>query len=48
MKLNDLVSRGPAGAQAVWKTAQAALGQDYGSKTIDELLADWQAVSGSR
>jgi flotillin len=43
MKLNDLASRGPAGARQVWQTAKDALGQDFGNTTIDDLLAEWQS-----
>jgi len=43
MKLNDLVARGPAPARQVWATAKAALGQDWGDKTVDDLLAEWSA-----
>src|SRR5205823_2883043 len=39
VKLADLVARGPVQAQAVWRTAQAALGQDYGQMTVSDLLA---------
>jgi hypothetical protein len=45
MKLNDLMSRGPAAARQVWVTAKDALGQDYGNTTIDDLLAEWKAAS---
>src|SRR5579864_2490930 len=38
LKLNDLVSRGPASARAVWATANQVLGKDYGNLTIAELL----------
>ncbi|HSP09414.1 MAG TPA: SPFH domain-containing protein [Candidatus Dormibacteraeota bacterium] len=38
LRLNDLVSRGPASARAVWTTANQALGKDYGNLTIAELL----------
>ncbi len=43
MKLNDLAARGPAGARQVWTTAKDALGQDWGDKSIDDLLAEWSA-----
>jgi len=43
MKLNDLAARGPAGARQVWATAKDALGQDWGDKSIDDLLAEWSA-----
>jgi hypothetical protein len=45
MKLDDLVNRGPAAARQVWQTAKDALGKDWGDKTIDDLLAEWQAPS---
>ncbi len=48
LKLKDLADRGPAAARQVWTTAKDALGQDLGNTTIDDLLAEWQAVSGSR
>jgi flotillin len=38
LTLNDLASRGPAPARAVWNTAQAVLGKDYGSTTVADLL----------
>jgi flotillin len=38
VKLSDLVGRGPAPAQAIWRTAQAALGQNYGNMTVAQLL----------
>ena len=38
MKLGDLVDKGPAGARAVWKTAQAVLGKDYSQVTVADLL----------
>jgi flotillin len=39
VKLQDLIARGPVQAQAVWRTAQAALGEDYGQMTVAELLS---------
>ncbi len=38
LRLNDLVSRGPASARAVWATANQVLGKDYGNITVAELL----------
>jgi len=38
LRLNDLVSRGPASARAVWTTANQVLGKDYGNVTIADLL----------
>jgi flotillin len=38
LKLNDLVDRGPASARAVWQTAQAVLGKDYGNLTVADLV----------
>ncbi|MFI5143767.1 MAG: hypothetical protein ACHQHM_07050, partial [Thermoanaerobaculales bacterium] len=38
LRLNDLVSRGPASARAVWATANKVLGKDYGNITIADLL----------
>ena len=38
LRLNDLVSRGPASARAVWATANQVLGKDYGNITIADLL----------
>jgi flotillin len=38
LRLNDLVSRGPASARAVWTTANQVLGKDYGNVTIGDLL----------
>ncbi len=38
LRLNDLVSRGPASARAVWVTANQVLGKDYGNITIADLL----------
>jgi flotillin len=39
VSLEDLASRGPAQAQMVWHTAEAALGKDYGKMTVAELLS---------
>ena len=39
VRLSDLVARGPVQAQAVWRTAQAAIGKDYGNVTVADLLA---------
>jgi hypothetical protein len=38
LTLNQLVDHGPASARAVWATAQAALGKDYGTITVTDLL----------
>ncbi len=38
LRLSDLADRGPAPARAVWHTAQAVLGKDYGSVTVADLL----------
>jgi hypothetical protein len=38
LRLSDLVQRGPAPARAVWSTAQAVLGKDFGNTTIGDLL----------
>jgi hypothetical protein len=38
LRLADLVDKGPAPARAVWQTAQAVLGKDYGSVTVSDLL----------
>ena len=38
LTLNQLVDHGPASARAVWATAQAVLGKDYGSLTVNDLL----------
>jgi hypothetical protein len=44
IKLSDLVGRGPAQAQAIWRTAQAALGQNYGNMTVAQLLEAFQGM----
>jgi hypothetical protein len=38
LRLSDLTTKGPAGARAVWATAQNVLGKDYGAITIGDLL----------
>jgi flotillin len=38
LRLSDLTDKGPLPARAVWKTAQAVLGKDYGSVTVGDLL----------
>jgi flotillin len=38
LRLADLADRGPAPARAIWKTAEAVLGKDYGNLTIADLL----------
>ena len=39
LKLSALIDHGPPQAEAVWHTAQAALGKDYSNMTIGELLS---------
>jgi flotillin len=38
LKLADLADKGPGPARAVWQTAQAVLGRDYGALTVGDLL----------
>ncbi len=38
LKLQTLVDHGPPQAEAIWHTAQAALGRDYGDMTVGDLL----------
>jgi flotillin len=38
VRLADLIDHGPPAAVAVWRTAQAAMGKDYGNLTVAELL----------
>jgi hypothetical protein len=38
LKLSELADRGPEPARALWHTAQAVLGKDYGNLTLAELL----------
>jgi flotillin len=38
LRLSDLTDKGPLAARAVWQTAQAVLGKDYGSVTVGDLL----------
>jgi flotillin len=38
LRLNDLAGKGPVRARAVWATAQAVLGKDYGTVTVADLL----------
>src|SRR6202521_6159307 len=38
LRLSDLTSKGPAPARAIWATAQAVLGKDYGKVTVADLL----------
>ncbi len=38
LRLGDLAEKGPAGARAVWTTAQAVLGKDYSQVTVGDLL----------
>jgi flotillin len=39
LRLADLAEKGPAPARAVWQTAQAVLGKDYGAVTVSDLLS---------
>jgi flotillin len=43
LRLNDLAAKGPVRARAVWTTAQAVLGKDYGSVTVADLLKRFQS-----
>ncbi|HVC78444.1 MAG TPA: SPFH domain-containing protein [Candidatus Micrarchaeaceae archaeon] len=45
LRLADLAEKGPAPARAVWQTAQAVLGKDYGSITVSDLLARFRHQS---
>jgi flotillin len=38
LRLSDLADRGPATARAIWQTAQAVLGKDYSTMTVNDLL----------
>ena len=38
LRLADLAEKGPGPARAVWQTAQAVLGKDYGNLTVADLL----------
>jgi flotillin len=38
LRLSDLADKGPLPARAVWRTAQAVLGKDFGSVTVGDLL----------
>jgi flotillin len=38
LRLSDLTGKGPAPARAIWATAQAVLGKDYGNVTVGDLL----------
>ncbi len=38
LRLGDLAEKGPAGARAVWATAQAVLGKDFSQVTVGDLL----------
>ncbi len=42
LRLTDLASRGPVTARSLWATAKAALTQDYGNVTVDDLLAEFK------
>jgi flotillin len=41
LKLRELADRGPDTAKALWTTARAALDQQYGNMSVDELLAQF-------
>src|SRR5690242_9789252 len=43
LRLSDLGQRGPMAARALWTTAKDVLSQEYGNKTIDDLLAEFGA-----
>jgi flotillin len=43
LRLNDLAGKGPIKARAVWATAQAVLGKDYGTVTVADLLKRFHA-----
>ncbi len=38
LKLQALIDHGPPQAEAIWHTAQAALGRDFGDLTVGDLL----------
>jgi flotillin len=38
LRLSDLAEKGPAPARAVWQTAQAVLGKEYGAITVSDLI----------
>ena len=38
LRLSDLAGKGPARARAVWATAQAVLGKEFGAVTVADLL----------
>src|SRR5712692_2866487 len=42
LRLGDLAAKGPVRARAVWTTAQAVLGKDYGTVTVADLLKRFQ------
>jgi flotillin len=42
LRLADLSGKGPARARAVWATAQAVLGKEYGAVTVADLLKRFQ------
>ncbi len=44
LRLTDLASRGPVTARSLWTTAKAALSQDYGNVTVDDLLAEFKSL----
>ena len=43
--LEQLANRGPAQAQAVWHTAEAVVGKDYGKMTVAELISRFGSSS---
>jgi len=44
LRLTDLASRGPVAARGLWTTAKAALSQDYGNVTVDDLLTEFKGL----
>ena len=42
LRLRDLEAKGPVAARGMWATAKAALSQEYGNVTIDDLIAQFQ------
>ncbi len=45
LKLSELQTRGPQAARSLWATAREALGKDYGSMTVDDLLAEFEGLN---
>ena len=43
LTLAELAEKGPAPARAVWQTAQAVLGRDFGNVTVGDLLKRFRA-----